>query len=414
MTSTSDDVAEAAVALTPSFSEGELTVSSPPPNRARLVANDNDDIIHDDDIYTCEQTSAATAKDTTTITKTATQPKPTPKPTPKHPAKTETKPSSDPRYFLAGGLSAAISHGIATPIDVVKTRMQTDASLSSLSPQDAASQICRRDGPSALTAGLGPTVVGYGIEGALKFGVYETLKTPFLSLFLSSSAAAAIAATAICAGAIASLVLCPVEETRIRLVADPTFEATGLWDGLPALLEREGPLTPFRRGVLPMLSKQVPYTAGKQVSFDVFAGMLYGWLSSAERGGGGREGAALAVEVGAAFLASLVACLASHPGDVLLTAAYKNSGAGAGAGAGAGGAGAGGVGGEANDDADAFIDGDGFGATIDKVYREGGGIAAFFRGLNARFFHVGCIITFQLVLYDQLKQVLGLPASGAH
>ena len=100
---------------------------------------------------------------------------------------------------------------------------------------------------------------------------------------------------------------------------------------------------------------------------------------------------ALEVEVGAAFLESLVACLASHPGDVLLTASYKNNG---------------------NSNDGESSKGSGFGATISKVYNEGGGIFAFFRGLNARFFHVGCIITFQLVIYDQIKQALGLPASG--
>ena len=37
---------------------------------------------------------------------------------------------------------------------------------------------------------------------------------------------------------------------------------------------------------------------------------------------------------------------------------------------------------------------------------------AFFQGHDARFFHVGCIITFQLMIYDQIKQALGLPAIG--
>lgn len=217
--------------------------------------------------------------------------------------------------------------------------------------------------------------------------MYESLKPIFLS-FVSSEGDAAVTdptqpylAAAICAGALASIVLCPMEETRIKLVTDSSF-AKGLLDGLPKLVQEEGILAPFQRGIAPMLSKQIPYTMGKQVSFDIFATMLYGTLLGLAFLP--KNGIALEVEVGAAFLASIVACLASHPGDVLLTATYKDS---------------------------ENTDGNFFG-TIQRVYKDGG-ISAFFRGLNARFIHVGCIITFQLVIYDQIKQSLGLPASGA-
>ena len=36
---------------------------------------------------------------------------------------------ADWRYFAAGGVSAAISHGYTTPLDVIKTRMQTNPEL---------------------------------------------------------------------------------------------------------------------------------------------------------------------------------------------------------------------------------------------------------------------------------------------
>ena len=323
---------------TPSVAEGELAVSVPPPYRVVEVSH-----------------------------------------------KDEKRKTADGRFFIAGGASAAISHGITTPIDVVKTRMQSNSTLAELSPSEAALNIIESDGPQALTAGLSPTVIGYGIEGALKFGVYESLKPVFLSVFSGGGAnSEAYLAAAVCAGALASIVLCPMEETRIRLVTDPTF-GNGLVDGLPKLLKEEGVLSPFQRGMLPMLSKQVPYTMGKQVSFDVFAGILYSVLLGLSFIP--QKEIAIEVEVGAAFLASLVACLLSQPGDVLLTATYKNS-----------------------DDAS---NNTGFGATVKKVLNEGGGFSAFFSGLNARFLHVGCIITFQLVIYDQLKQALGLPASGS-
>jgi solute carrier family 25 phosphate transporter 3 len=340
-----DDVASAPVATTPSTLEGELTVSSPPPNRV-IVTDDED----------------TSSKSVTKVSK---------------------KKASDPRFFIAGGASAAISHGITTPIDVVKTKMQGDASLSDLSPSEAALRIVEAEGPKALAAGLGPTVIGYGVEGALKFGVYETLKPIFLSLadgIEVTDPTQPYLVAAICAGALASIILCPMEETRIKLVTDPSF-ANGLLDGLPKIVKEEGILSPFEKGLAPMLAKQVPYTMGKQVSFDLFAGMLYGTLLGFTFLP--KNGIALEVEVGAAFLASIVACLASHPGDVLLTATYKNS----------------------NGTNGNFLQ------TIQRVYQDGG-ISAFFRGLNARFIHVGCIITFQLVIYDQIKQSLGLPASG--
>ena len=284
---------------------------------------------------------------------------------------------ADPRFFIAGGTSAAVSHGIATPVDVVKTKMQAEPEKYR-GIRMATRSIIEDEGPATLVGGLGPTVVGYGIEGALKFGCYESLKPVFLDAFgPAADSAQPFLAAAACAGALASVVLCPMEETRIRLVTDPSF-GKGLMDGLPRLLREEGIVSPFS-GLGAMLSKQVPYTVAKQVSFDMFASALYGallgygWLSQAEL--------SLVVEFGAAVLASVVACVASQPGDALLTETYRKGGGG------------------------------GLAATVSTVYVDGG-LQAFFRGISARFVHVGLIITFQLILYDQIKQSLGLPASG--
>ena len=331
-----------AATTTPTTYEGDLIVSSPPPDRV-IVSVDK------------EAQSMPMSRNTR-------------------------KKGSDPRFFIAGGASAAISHGITTPLDVVKTKMQSDSSLTTLSPSEAALRIVEKEGLKALTAGLAPTIIGYGVEGALKFGVYETLKPVFLSAFVAADTTQTYLFAAVCAGALASIILCPTEFTRIKLVTDPSF-ASGLFDGLSKIMKEEGIFSPFQKGLAPMLSKQVPYTIGKQVSFDLFAGTLYGVLS--DLAFLPTNGIALEVEVGAAFLASIVACLASHPGDVLLTNTYKTSG-------------------DAN------------GNILERMRRiyQDGGLLAFFRGLNARFIHVGCIITFQLVIYDQIKLALGLPASG--
>ena len=75
---------------------------------------------------------------------------------------------ADWRYFAAGGISAATSHGITTPLDVVKTKMQIDPAKYGTNPLSAAKTMVQDDGVMILAQGLAPTIVGYGIEGERK------------------------------------------------------------------------------------------------------------------------------------------------------------------------------------------------------------------------------------------------------
>ena len=93
-----------------------------------------------------------------------------------------------------------------------------------------------------LLAGLGPTVVGYGIEGALKFGLYETFKVLFGTLTASKFVNFLLAS--VVAGAVASIVLCPMEEARIKMVGDVTWAKENVITGLVRLV-REGGLSTF-------------------------------------------------------------------------------------------------------------------------------------------------------------------------
>jgi hypothetical protein len=68
------------------------------------------------------------------------------------------------KYFISGGISSTFSHGITVPIDVVKTRLQTDDSLRSLGMIRATTTIVSKEGISALSIGLGSTLIGYAIK----------------------------------------------------------------------------------------------------------------------------------------------------------------------------------------------------------------------------------------------------------
>ncbi|KAL9179266.1 hypothetical protein ACHAXT_008556 [Thalassiosira profunda] len=332
--------------------------------------------------------------------------------------------SIDYRYFVAGGSCAAISHGITTPIDVVKTRMQSDPDkYKSLLP--ATATIIKEEGVGALANGLGPTLVGYGIEGALKFGVYEVTK-PFMVLAcknlnskLKRSGSSMCGGplpfivASIMAGAVASLVLVPMESARIRMVTDAEFKELGLLAALRRLVDEAGLKRTLTVGMGAMLAKQVPYTYGKQVSFDVVAKLLYRILNAPREGAltlaesisksVGPDSVKWIISVLAAAVASVMACLFSQPGDVILTETYK--------------------GGDAQSatakKGEVAKKGD-LGEICSTIYarnKEGGivcALAGFFTGLQARFVHVGMIITSQLVIYDLMKQLMGLPATGSH
>jgi solute carrier family 25 phosphate transporter 3 len=286
-------------------------------------------------------------------------------------------PDADPRFFVAGGLCAAASHGITTPIDVIKTRVQADPQKFSKGILPSATTIILKDGPEALLKGLGPTVLGYGLEGAAKFGLYESLKPEMTQLLNLDSPAIPYLIASVISGAIASVMLCPLERTRIRLVTDPNFSSNFV-TGIPRLVEESGLFGLFS-GLPAMLSKQIPYTFGKQVSFDVLAKLLYTCFADASAPSTKSE-----VSFVAAFLASIVACILSQPGDVILTETYKQK----------------------------DMSSVGFSQMVTAIYNHQG-TGGFYSGLTARLIQVGSIITSQLILYDFIKQALGLPATGA-
>jgi len=296
----------------------------------------------------------------------------------KEPSKNEkkTKFPIDPRYFLAGGGCAAFSHGIATPFDVIKTKMQADPDTFDSGFKDAVLSMVKTDGPSVLLTGLLPTLIGFGVEGAIKFGVYESLKPVAMSLLHADDKFIPYLVASVVAGAVASLMLVPMERTRIKMVT--SGEKTGPLGGIDRLIQEEG-LSSIFFGYTTMLTKQVPYTVTKQVSFELFATSLFALATSLSLAP--NEETRLLTTVASAFCASILACTVSQPGDVLLTKTFKEN------------------------EKDSPIE------NAVAVY-EDKGIKGFYAGYSARLAHVASIVTSQLVVYDVLKQLLGLPATG--
>lgn len=187
-------------------------------------------------------------------------------------------------------------------------------------------------------------------------------------------------AASVVAGAVASVVLCPAEEVRIKQVSEPGYCDGGAIATLLKISQDSGSLLSSFHGVPAMCAKQVPYTMGKQVSFDFACECVRGVCALVVKDASVREALDKLVPCVAALPAAVIACVMSHPGDMVLTSYYNGGG-------------------------------QSVPETVRQLMREGG-VAALFRGLRARLLHVISIIWVQLMVYDQAKQWLGLPATG--
>lgn len=206
----------------------------------------------------------------------------------------------------AGAVSTAITHSAVFPLDVLKTKMQADASLAGLSASRALRRILQRDGKSNFLAGFSANAVGYFSQGAIKFGLYETGKHFFTSrlaeqnpdvdttrwrvpIWIASSALAEV---------VACLALCPMEATKIRLVTNPGY-AGNAFVATRRIVGEEGARALWR-GVWPIMIRQVPYTVAKLAGYEALSLFLGGGLA-------------------AGVVAGAAAAAVSQPGDVILS-----------------------------------------------------------------------------------------------
>jgi solute carrier family 25 phosphate transporter 3 len=232
---------------------------------------------------------------------------------------------------LAGGICCSFTHGALCPVDVVKTRIQLEPEVYNRGMIGGFRQVIAAEGVGALATGLGPTVVGYFVQGWFKFGGVEFFKINFVDALGVARAwelkTPIYLASAAMAEFIADLFLCPLEATRIRLVSDPTF-AKGLGDGAARLVKEEGFVRGFYSGLGPILLKQIPYTMAKFAVQGAAADMIYGSLG--KKASDMTSGENLSVSLLSGTIAGVAAAIISHPADTLLSKINKKGAGGEG------------------------------------------------------------------------------------
>jgi solute carrier family 25 phosphate transporter 3 len=282
------------------------------------------------------------------------------------------------RFAFAGAMCCSITHGAVTPVDVVKTRIQLEPTVYNKGMVTAFRQVVAAEGAGALLTGFGPTVAGYFLQGAFKFGGYEFWKKTFIDVLGPESASRNRTAVYIASSAIAEffadVALCPLEATRIRLVSQPTF-ATGLVPGFLRLLREEGALKGFYSGFGPILFKQIPYTIAKFVCYERFAETIYNSMSTPKEKLG--NGTHTIINLTSGLGAGLVAAVVSQPADTLLSKVNKTKGA------------------------EGSVS-----SRIVKIAKELGP-RGLFLGLTTRLVMVGSLTAFQFAIYGDIKRLLG-------
>ncbi|EWG44815.1 hypothetical protein FVEG_05800 [Fusarium verticillioides 7600] len=225
------------------------------------------------------------------------------------------------RYALAGAFCCAFTHAVLTPVDVVKTRIQLDPITYSSSLSRSARHIVSAEGPGALLTGLGPTIAGYCLQGAFKFGGYEYFKARAVDYLGQSTAAnnrnAVYLGSAAAAEFLGDIALCPFESVRIRLVSQPGY-ATGCVSGLAKLAREEG-IGGLYSGLSPILLKQIPYTMATFLVYEKAIQTAYSVVDKRELSSMGVTG----INLGAGLVAGLAAAVVSQPADTMLSRINK-------------------------------------------------------------------------------------------
>ncbi|KAF8322518.1 mitochondrial carrier [Clavulina sp. PMI_390] len=282
------------------------------------------------------------------------------------------------RFAIAGAVCCSVTHGALTPVDVVKTRIQLEPEVYNRGMITAFRQVIGKEGAGALLTGLGPTVVGYALQGAFKFGGYEFWKKQAVDyvgfenaqnnrqlIYLGSSAIAEF---------FADVALCPLEATRIRLVSQPEF-ANGLMPAFARLLREEG-VGAFYAGFGPILFKQVPYTMAKFGVYEVAIENLvaaYGKPKASLT-----PGETSTLNLSAGLIAGFAAAIISQPADTLLSKINKTK----------------------------ALPGE---TTTGRLIKMSGqlGVGGLFTGLGARLFMVGTLTAGQFAIFGEIKRQLG-------
>lgn len=277
------------------------------------------------------------------------------------------------RFYLAGALCSSSVHLVLTPIDVVKTNMQTKPEKYT-DPLKAFKIVLEEKGFTGFFAGWVPTFLGFFINGGIAYTAIEFFRRYYTELLGDSAPnyeIPIILASSFTAAVIGVFTLTPSEAIRIRSVAQPDY-GSNVIDVTKRMIEEEG-LGSLFNAIPAFLLKEIPFVVAKFTVFDLATDYLYDAFPAA------REDLKLSLLVSLAggTMGGITAALVSNPADATISEMKKAK----------------------TDDGPLVI--------FQRLAKEGGA-KALFRGLGVRMVFYTLICSGQFLVYDAIRITLGV------
>lgn len=283
-------------------------------------------------------------------------------------------------FGISGAAGCALTHTVVIPLDVVKTRMQTDGQLGGESMLDSATSIFQKEGMSGFLLGLQATIVGYIWYGLSVYPSYaffkrwigQSLLRPELVMVHTNEIALFAGALS---AVIASIGLTPMEAARIRTVADPdVYRSKGLIGTLQTIATENSTLgwKSLYAGFPSLVTRQVIFGSIKFLAFErACEAIFHTWPILHDE-----TWTSLMVSLVAGGFSGCLSSVVSQPADSLLTFVAQNSNVG-------------------------LLEGS-------RIMVEEEGVGSLYRGLGSRCIWAGSIIAGQFLLYDLFRTYFGV------
>jgi solute carrier family 25 phosphate transporter 3 len=293
------------------------------------------------------------------------------------------------RFMASGAVCSSVAHLILTPIDVVKTKVQTKPDTYNGGIVDTFKKVLNEEGARTFFDGWEPTFLGFFISGGVAFFLTEFFRRYYSSLIVSSMMAQSlltepgatslvssleiplIAASAATSGLLCCFLLAPFDAIRIRTVAQPGF-ADNIFGVVSRMVKEEGFLSLFS-SVTAWILKEVPYNVVKFLVFDTFTEWAYSTFPAASED----IRLSLAVSLVGGTFGGIAASIVSNPADCIVSEMKKTK-----------------------SDMSPWEAAD--------VLRQRGGLKAFSSGLTLRMIFYSLLVSLQFLLYDAVRIALGV------